>query len=149
MIRVLTACATTAALTFALTMAFTTPSGVAVAASTDAQPFVPPCAHANYGADGNMGPLFCVVDNPAALHYFAPMAKQTFALGPNVTPGHVSAALVADFKHGGTIPILCSILRLAAWRNHWSFGASTAAAVGAQLNFRSGWCTEPTFSGVD
>src|SRR4051794_16356263 len=84
----------------------------------------PACPHATYGADGNMGPLFCVVDNPLAWKYFAPMAKRTFALGPGATPGQVEQALVADYKRAGTEPIICSIYRLAAWRNHWHFGVS-------------------------
>ena len=92
MIRVVTACVTTAALTFVLTIALTTPGGVGEAASTEAQALVPPCAHASYGADGNMGPLFCVIDNPIALRYFAPMAKRTFALGPNATPTRLRRA---------------------------------------------------------
>jgi hypothetical protein len=106
----------------------------------------PPCPPASYGADGNMGPLFCVVDNPAALRTFAPMAQHTFALGPGATRTQVTAALLADYKHGGTYPILCSIYRLAAWRNHWRLGISGRA--GAELNFPSGWCSEPSFSDV-
>jgi hypothetical protein len=150
MIPILVTCATTAALTFALTIALITPSGVAgAAASTGSQAFVPPCAHASYAADGNMDPLFCVIDNPIALRYFAPMAKRTFALGPNATQAQVAAALIADFKHGGTEPTLCSIYRLAAWRNHWSYGGSIAVTVGARLSFPSGWCTEPLFHFTD
>lgn len=56
-----------------------------------------------------MGPLFCMIDNPVALRYFAPGAKHTFALGPDANPGQVYDALIADYDHGGTGPILCSI----------------------------------------
>jgi hypothetical protein len=151
MIRVLVACTSTAALTFALTITLTTQDGAAKAvASTTAQALAPPCSHASYGADGNMSPLFCVIDNPIALRYFAPMAKRTFALGPNATPAQVASALVADFKAQKTpLPILCSIYKLAAWRNRWSFGASIVVAVGARLDISSGWCSEPSFAGID
>jgi hypothetical protein len=107
---------------------------------------VPTCPHATYGADGNMGPLFCVIDNPLALSHFASVGRRTFALGPNASPGHVAAALVSDYKQGGTEPILCSVYRLAAWRNHWRFGVSPTASAGVQLHFPAGWCKEPRFS---
>jgi len=84
-----------------------------------------------------------------ALRHFAPMGKRTFALGPNATPTQVAAALIADFKHGGTEPILCSIYRLAGWRDHWSFRGSIPVTVGARLNFPSAWCTEPSFHFTD
>jgi hypothetical protein len=149
MIRVLVACAFTAALTILLTAALIVQGGTrTLAALAGTEPFVPACAQATYGADGNMGPLFCVVDNPAALKTFAPMAQHTFALGPKATPTQVTAALVADYKRVGTIPILCSIYRLAVWRNHWRFGIPASEQVGAKLGFSSGWCSEPSFSDV-
>jgi len=92
--------------------------------------------------------LFCVIDNPTALRYFAPMAKHTFALGQNATPGQVSAALIADSKRS-TLPILCSVYRLAAWRNRWSFGVSPIDQVAARLKLSSGWCREPSFSSIE
>jgi hypothetical protein len=109
MIRVLAFCATSAALAITLTLILTKAGAVGVAAAANGEPLVPPCQHAAYGADGNMGPLFCVIDNPVALRYFAPMAKRTFALGPDAPPWQVTSALLADFKHGGTLPTLCSI----------------------------------------
>ncbi len=60
----------------------------------------------------------------------------------------VVAALVADYKHGGTGPTLCSIYRLGTWRNHWRFGVSVASEVGTQLNLVRNWCSEPSFSGI-
>jgi hypothetical protein len=105
----------------------------------------PPCAQAGYGADGDMSPLFCVVDNPVALRYFAPMGKHLFALGPNANPQQVVAAAVADRKTTGTLPILCSTYRLAAWREHWQFAVSAAAQIGAALHFYRGWCSDPNF----
>ena len=116
---------------------------------TQGQGLVPPCSHAIYGANGNMQPLFCVIDNPAALRHFAPMAKRTFALGPDAAPTQVAAALIADYKRGGTVPILCSTYRLAAWRNHWSFGVSPIGEVASRLKFPSGWCREPLFNGIE
>jgi hypothetical protein len=107
----------------------------------------PQCPHATFGADGNMGPLFCVTVNPAAIRYFAPMAKHTFALGPDATPTQVVNALTADFKAQKTsLPILCSIYRLAAWRNQWRFGISIVSELQSELNFPAGWCTEPRFN---
>jgi len=117
-------------------------------ALSQAAPAVPPCPHPSYGADGNMGPLFCMIDDPVALRYFAPMAKHTFSLTPSATPEQVAAALVADYKHAGTEPILCSIYQLADWRNHWSFGISAAEQAGTELRFPSNWCRDPRFSGA-
>lgn len=143
MLRVLAACFATATLTTA-TIAATLP-----AARIVSQPrLVPPCPHPSYGANGNMGPLFCVIDNPLALQYFAPMAKRTFALGPDATPGQVASALVADYRRAGTEPILCSIFQLAQWRNQWRFGASAADQVGGLLRFPADWCHTPRFPGI-
>jgi hypothetical protein len=104
----------------------------------------PPCPQAHYGADGTMGPVFCVVDNPLALHYYGPTAKHLFTLGPNASPGQVEQAAVADYRHS-TEPILCESYRLAAWRENWQFGISAAADIGNVLHFPNGWCTEPRF----
>jgi hypothetical protein len=108
---------------------------------------VPPCPQASYGVDGTMGPIFCVVDNPVALRYYGPMGKHLFALGPNASPQQVLAALQADYRKS-TEPILCETYRLAAWRNHWHFPYSIAAAGGTALHFPSGWCQEPNFSRI-
>ena len=105
----------------------------------------PPCPQAGYGADGDMSPLFCVVDNPVALRYFAPMGEHLFALGPNANPQQVVAAAVADRRTTGTLPILCSTYRLVAWREHWQFAVSAAAQIGAALHFYRGWCSDPNF----
>lgn len=138
MIRTLTLCAVTAVLTFVVTIALTGKSGlIGAAASANAAVLIPPCRQAGYGADGNMGPLFCVVDNPVALRYFAPMARQTFALGPDATPEEVTNALVADFK---TLPTLCSTYQLAAWKNQWHFPYSIEGAVSQRLNAIPDWC---------
>jgi hypothetical protein len=119
----------------------------AVASAADTQTLVPPCPQAGYGADGNMGPLFCVIDNPVALRYFAPMAKRTFALGPDATPEEVTNALVSDTRAGSasrrwklSLPILCSVYQLAAWKNHWSFPYSIDYAVSQKLNAIPDWC---------
>jgi hypothetical protein len=107
------------------------------------------CAHPTYAADGNMEPLFCdtnagKVDNPLALRYFAPMARETFPLGPDATPSQVTDALIDDYTHGASIPTLCSIYQLAAWKNHWSFGISIVASVASQLSLPSQWCSQPS-----
>lgn len=134
----------TMCLCMATALVMTTITAVAGTAKHDviAPAFVPACPHATYGADGNMGPLFCVADNPIALHHYAKMGRRTFALDPSATPGQVVAALNADWKTAGTGPILCSIYRLAAWRNHWSFGVSPTSSA------RIGWCGTPSFSKV-
>jgi hypothetical protein len=94
------------------------------AASTPA--FVPACPHFSYGADGTAGPIFCTIDNPAALHYYALALKRLLALGPNASPGQVQSVLAWENKHGGphgevltgTYPIQCQVFQLAAhyWR---------------------------------
>ena len=144
MIRLLAPWAVIAALTIALIA-----QGRAPGAAASTQTILPPCPQTRYAADGNMSPLFCVIDNPKALSYFASTAKRTFALGPDASPPEVVDALVADYKHGGTGPTLCSIYQLAAWRNHWKFGISIAAEVGTRLNMPPYWCNEPSFSGIE
>src|ERR1700683_774606 len=89
-VLVLASCVITAALTVTLTMLL---DGRGMA---DSQTLMPPCPQTGYGADGNMGPEFCMVENPIAVRYFAPMAPQTFALGPNASPWEVTDAIVAD-----------------------------------------------------
>jgi hypothetical protein len=155
MIRTLALCAISAALAVTLTIVFGEWRGAeGLAAIADAETLVPSCLHATYGADGNMGPLFCVIDNPVALRYFAPMAKRTFALGPDATPTQVSDALVADTRAGPGqrwklgLPMLCSVYQLAAWKNHWRFGISVVYEVSEALHAYSGWCREPSFEGI-
>lgn len=118
---------------------------VEIPTTAAAELYAPPCPHPSYAADGNMTPLFCVIANPVALRYFAPMAKRTFALGPDATSGDVTSALVADSKRGGTLPILCSIYQLASWKNRWRFGASVVSSAGQALHAAPGWCSEPSF----
>jgi len=107
----------------------------------------PPCPQASYGVDGTMGPVFCVVDNPVALRYYAPMGRHLFALGPNASPQKVLAALKADYP-SSTEPILCETYRLAAWREHWHFPYSVASAAVTTLKLPVGWCREPSFASV-
>jgi hypothetical protein len=90
-----------------------------------------------------MGPLFCVIDNPLALRYFAHLGRHTFALGPDASPTQVVNALKQDYT---TNPITCSVYRLAAWRNHWQFGISPAAELAAQLKLIPQWCSDPRFN---
>lgn len=139
MIRTMLACVATAALVAGIAA-----SGVFGARSVRTR-VTPSCPHASYGADGDMSPLFCVIDNPVALQYFAKEGPHTFALGPNASPGQVVSAVAADRRQAGTIPILCSVYRLAAWREHWSFGISPAQEIGAKLHLYSGWCHDPRF----
>jgi hypothetical protein len=140
MFRLLWACGLTAALTFALTISLVAHGGL-VAFASEAP--APPCPPPSYGADGNMGPIFCVIDNPVALRYFAPMAKHTFALGPDADPGQVVRALNADYV---SAPTACSIYQLAAWRNQWHFGISPVEELRVERHLYSGWCPAPSFS---
>jgi hypothetical protein len=88
--------------------------------------------------------LFCVIDNPVALRYFAASGRHLFALGPNATPGQVLAALKRDLS---TLPITCSVYRLAAWRNHWHFGVSPVVQlVVVKHLYSTGWCSDPAFN---
>ena len=140
MLRTISACVASVAITLAVVAA----TGAIASSSTSS--FAPPCPHPVYGADGTMGPLFCVIDNPLALRYYAASGRHTFALGPDATPTQVVAALKKDFS---TLPITCSVYRLAAWRNHWSFGVSPALQLAAELKLFSGWCSDPTFKVSD
>ncbi len=90
-----------------------------------------------------MEPIFCVIDNPVALRYFAKGAPHLFALGRNATPDQVIRALEKDFN---TEPIGCSEYRLAAWKNHWHFGISPVQAVQLDFHLPKGWCSEPRFN---
>jgi len=145
MIRVLALCAATAALTASVTTIVKWHGSAFVA---EAETLVPSCPQPHYYADGNVGPLFCMIDNPIALRFYAPLGKRTFALGPDADPGQVYNALIDDYKRHATVPELCAVYQLAAWKNHWHFGSSPAFAVGARLNFPSGWCSEPRFDGI-
>ena len=138
MLRMFGACAVTALAAWAVTAS----GGGAAGGAAHGVLFVPSCPHASFGADGNMGPLFCVIDDPAALRYFGAMGRRTLAVGPSASPTQVAAALTADRQKAVTGPILCSIFRLAAWRNHWRFAVSPANDAGI------GWCQTPSFGKV-
>lgn len=129
------------------------PTGAAQVPSTNSAQFLPPCPHTEYGVDGNMSPLFCVIDNPLALRYFASMGRHTFALGPDATPEQIASALRADDTPRIPLPILCSIYQLASRRNQWGvIGASALSknqfidGVGEELHAYHGWCSDPDFN---
>jgi hypothetical protein len=98
-------------------------------AATSTPDFAPACPHFSYGADGTAGPIFCTIDNPAALHYYAAALEPLIALGPNATPGQVQSKLAWEMRHGGpdgdvltgTLPIQCQLFQLAAHYWRWSF----------------------------
>jgi hypothetical protein len=136
-IRTIAMCLASAALAAGLTSAATS------AASSSSSQLTPPCPSPDYGADGSMGPLFCVVDNPVALHYYAHLGRHVFALGPDATPEQVIAAVKKDYS---TNPITCSVYRLAAWKNQWHFAISPAEEVGVELKLIPQWCSDPHFS---
>jgi hypothetical protein len=143
MLKTAAACAATAA----IVIAFTPTPGTARHDVASAQSYSPPCPQASYGVDGTMGPIFCVVDNPVALRYYAKGGSHLLSLGPNATPQQVTTAGVTDYRHS-TEPILCETYRLAAWREHWQFGISVSDAIGLKLHFPLDWCSEPNFSRI-
>jgi hypothetical protein len=99
----------------------------AVAATSTESAIVPACPHISFAVDGTIGPLFCTIDNPVALRYYAAALKPLLALGPNTTPGQVEAVLASEFRvHNGhaltgTYPIQCEVFQLAYHRWRWSF----------------------------
>lgn len=105
----------------------------------------PSCPQARYGVDGTMGPVFCVVDNPVALSYYAKLGKHLFALGPSASPDQVVSAIRAD-RGNSTLPILCETYRLADWREQWRFPSSTLVAAAALLHLPRNWCSEPSLN---
>jgi hypothetical protein len=91
--------------------------------------FEPKCPHTAYGADGTIAPIFCTIDDPVALNYYARALKPLLVLGPR--PTQVKSVLAWEFHHGGpngealtgTYPIQCQVFQLAAhyWRWHFSY----------------------------
>jgi hypothetical protein len=81
-------------------------------------------AQLSYAADGNASPLFCSNGeiNKSAWNYFAKVNLRVMTLGPNASPGDVSAAVSADMNGSSTGPIECSAYELAAVYYGWSFG---------------------------
>lgn len=147
MTRLFASCVPLAALSIVLVVASQQGGLCAAKANTDA--VVPACPQAQRSADGNLSPLFCVIDNPAALRFYAPLGKQAFGLGSNASSDQVVSALIADYDRHATEPELCAVYRLAAWRERWHFGISVVGAVSRRLNFPSDWCREPSFPGVE
>jgi hypothetical protein len=107
----------------------TTPHPVVVRSASATQAFVPECPHFDRGADGTVGPIFCTVDNPAALRYYAAALRPLIALGADARPGRVRSVLAWEYRHGGphgealtgTLPIQCEVFQLASHYWRWSF----------------------------
>lgn len=141
MVRILTACSVTAVLAVTLTLLLER-RGVLVNVA-EAETLVPSCPQAHYFADGNVGPLFCVIDNPLALRFYASVGKRTFALGPNADPEQVYKALIDDtYKSHATVPELCAVYQLATWKNHWRFGPPIVGGLSERLNLPLDWCDD-------
>jgi hypothetical protein len=117
--------ALTAAATACLCFGITGTSALSDRVATPAQAVVPACPHLSYSADGNVSPLFCKIDNPAALSVYEKLAPTLFRLGANASPQQVSAALAASKTT--TNPEKCAAYALAAWWHHWNFGANPAS----------------------
>ena len=91
--------------------------------------FLPACPHFSHAADGAVGPIFCTIDNPRALSYYAKALKPLLALGPHAKSGQVQIQLSKEMRGGGphgqrltgTIPIQCQVFQLAAHRWRWGF----------------------------
>jgi hypothetical protein len=84
--------------------------------------YVPSCPRPVYSANGNVSPLFCKIDNPVALQFYARLAPGLFALGASATPQQASAALASSvtFRHA-TNAEACAAYQLAAWWKQWKF----------------------------
>lgn len=107
-------------------------SGVATLLSTHPSPKTATgCPHITYGADGNVGPLFCRdgQPNPPVLAYFQAMHLLVLGLGANATPGQVFQAMCSDVQTNSTYPIETSAYDLAQRIEGWSFGINPAQAV--------------------
>lgn len=85
--------------------------------------FEPACPRLVYTADGNVQPLFCSIDNPAALAFYRGLAPHLMALGATASPSDVERALELDSKRT-TLPELCSAYALMEHRWRWNFGVT-------------------------
>jgi hypothetical protein len=109
---------------------------------------MPPCPRTTYSEDGGVGPAFCVIANPAAVHFFVSEGSKTIALGPDATPAEVVSALKSDFRKIGGLPVLCEVYQIAAWRNQWNLNFTKPSfidSVGKELRAYDGWCEDPHF----
>lgn len=97
------------------------PAVVVRAASASTPSFVPACPKLFYAVDGTISPLFCTIDNPTALKYYAKPLKPLLALGPNASPLAVENELKKNFALTGTFPIQCEVYQLAQHRWGWNF----------------------------
>ena len=96
---------------------------------TERATLIPACPPSVRTAGGNLEPLFCTVDNPAALAYYG--RSRVLRLGDSAGPPQVLAAARADSRHGFTHPEICAAFDLAKRRWHWTFAFPAAAGVGA------------------
>lgn len=100
------------------------------------EPFVPPCPRPSYSVDGNVGPLFCTIDDPLALAFYEKLAPHLFALGPDASPLQVTAAARRDWG-AATGQELCNAYALAQHRWGWSFGLNPIESVRTRSGYIS------------
>src|SRR5579884_298348 len=82
--------------TLAPLAAVLTTAGAVTAHLQERSTFVPACPRPSYSADGNFQPLFCTIDNPAALAYYRRIAPHLEALGADAAPTEVERAAALD-----------------------------------------------------
>jgi hypothetical protein len=99
---------------------------LASAQSATGPTILPACPQTTYAVDGTIGPLFCTIDDPVALSWYAKPLRPLLALGPNASPGAVGTALQATLKHS-SYPQLCQIYGLAARAERWHFAVDPVA----------------------
>lgn len=87
----------------------------------------PVCPKLTYAVDGTAGPIFCRIDNPAAMHYYRQWLVPLMKLGPGATPSQV-ASLVESW-HNSTNPITCAVYDLAQHAYGWRFAINPVAGV--------------------
>lgn len=94
---------------------------------TVAAPTAPPCPKLTFAVDGTAGPIFCRIDNPAAVHYYRQWLTPLMKLGPNATPSQVTS--LVETWHNSTNPITCAVYDLAQHAYGWQFTINPIAGI--------------------
>jgi hypothetical protein len=87
----------------------------------------PACPKLTYAVDGTAGPIFCKIDNPAAMHYYRQWLLPLMKLGADATPTQVTS-LVESWRNS-TNPITCAVYDLAQHALGWQFAINPVSGV--------------------
>lgn len=87
----------------------------------------PACPKLTYAVDGTAGPLFCKIDNPAAIRYYRQWLLPLMQLGPDATPTQVTS--LVESWHNSTNPITCAVYDLAQRAYGWQFAINPISGV--------------------